>query len=237
MTVVGGVGHVWGALTGAALTKLLDDQLQVLLPRLIGTSGSYEVIVFGIALVMMLKYQPDGLWDFVERRLPRAHRARWTGPTRRRCPSAPSPPTGELVLDVQDGAQGVRRPGRGQRRQLPDPRRRDRRADRPQRRGQVHHLQPDHRRAARPRAATSRFRGETPERPAVARDRAQGHGAHLPARQDDPRHDGARKRRAGRAHARPQGRAQRDGARWTAPRSGRCSARRSASSNASAWAP
>ena len=71
MTVVGGVGHVWGAIAGAALTRLLEDQLQVLLPRLIGTSGSYEVIVFGIALVMMLKYQPDGLWDFVERRLPR----------------------------------------------------------------------------------------------------------------------------------------------------------------------
>jgi branched-chain amino acid transport system permease protein len=99
MTVVGGVGHVWGALTGAALTKLLDDQLQVLLPRLIGTSGSYEVIVFGIALVMMLKYQPDGLWDFVERRVPRANRkADWA--------DAPAlaerakPQAGELVLDV-----------------------------------------------------------------------------------------------------------------------------------------
>ncbi len=100
MTVVGGVGHVWGALTGAALTKLLDDQLQVLLPRLIGTSGSYEVIVFGIALVMMLKYQPDGLWDFVERRLPRAPRAvDWA-----QAPALPErdkPATGELVLDVQ----------------------------------------------------------------------------------------------------------------------------------------
>jgi branched-chain amino acid transport system permease protein len=101
MTVVGGVGHVWGALTGAALTKLLDDQLQVLLPRLIGTSGSYEVIVFGIALVLMLKYQPDGLWDFVERRLPRANRAvDWA--------DAPAlaerakPAGGELVLDVQE---------------------------------------------------------------------------------------------------------------------------------------
>jgi branched-chain amino acid transport system permease protein len=100
MTVVGGVGHVWGALTGATLTKLLDDQLQVLLPRLIGTSGSYEVIVFGIALVLMLKYQPDGLWDFVERRLPRAKRkVDWT--------DAPAlaenvkPAASELVLDVQ----------------------------------------------------------------------------------------------------------------------------------------
>src|SRR5512133_623976 len=100
MTVVGGVGHVWGALTGAALTKLLDDQVQVLLPRLIGTSGSYEVIVFGIALVLMLKYQPDGVWDAVERRLPRAPRANdWAQapPLAERAKPAP----GELLLDVQ----------------------------------------------------------------------------------------------------------------------------------------
>jgi branched-chain amino acid transport system permease protein len=100
MTVVGGVGHVWGALTGATLTKLLDDQLQVLLPRLIGTSGSYEVIVFGIALVLMLKYQPDGLWDFVERRLPRPNRREdWA-----QAPALPErakPAAGELVLDVK----------------------------------------------------------------------------------------------------------------------------------------
>jgi branched-chain amino acid transport system permease protein len=100
MTVVGGVGHVWGALAGAALTKLLDDQLQVLLPRLIGTSGSYEVIVFGIALVMMLKYQPDGLWAFVERRLPRALRAvDWADAPA--LPEHAKPAPGELLLDVQ----------------------------------------------------------------------------------------------------------------------------------------
>jgi branched-chain amino acid transport system permease protein len=101
MAVVGGVGHVWGALTGAALTKLLDDQLQVLLPRLIGTSGSYEVIVFGIALVMMLKYQPDGLWDFVERRLPRGQRpVDWADAPALAENHKPAP--GELVLDVKD---------------------------------------------------------------------------------------------------------------------------------------
>jgi branched-chain amino acid transport system permease protein len=100
MTVVGGVGYVWGALTGAGLTKLLDDQLQVLLPRLIGTSGSYEVIVFGIALVLMLKYQPDGLWDFAERRLPRAKRkVDWADAPA--LAESVKPAAGELVLDVQ----------------------------------------------------------------------------------------------------------------------------------------
>ena len=74
MAVLGGVGHVWGALVGAALMKLLDDYLQVALPALIGTSGSYEVIVFGIAMVLVLKYMPDGIWSMVAKHLPRTDR-------------------------------------------------------------------------------------------------------------------------------------------------------------------
>jgi branched-chain amino acid transport system permease protein len=100
MTVVGGVGHVGGAIVGAGLTKLMDDQLQVLLPRLIGTSGSYEVIVFGIALVLMLKYQPDGLWEIVERRLPREpRRIDWADAPP--LPRQPHPAPGDPVLDVR----------------------------------------------------------------------------------------------------------------------------------------
>ena len=74
MAVVGGVGYVWGAIVGAGLVKLLDDYLQVALPALIGTSGSYEVIVFGVALVLVLKYLPDGLWSVVARKFPRPPR-------------------------------------------------------------------------------------------------------------------------------------------------------------------
>jgi branched-chain amino acid transport system permease protein len=100
MTVVGGAGQVWGAIAGAGLTKLLDDQLQVLLPRLIGTSGSYEVIVFGIALVLMLKYQPEGLWELVERRLPRdPRRIDWDDAPS--LPRQPHPVAGEMLLDVR----------------------------------------------------------------------------------------------------------------------------------------
>ena len=207
MTVVGGVGHVWGAITGAALTKLLDDQLQVLLPRLIGTSGSYEVIVFGIALVMMLKYQPDGLWDFVERRLPRAtapgrlgrcagagrerasrRPASWCWTCRRcaRSSAAWSPSTTSASRSAPARSSGLIGPnGAGKTTTfnlitgvLPLTRRR------------------------RARSAAAAVSGL----PARAH-RALRAGAHLPARQDDPRHDGAGERGAGRAHARPQGRA------------------------------
>ena len=100
MSVVGGVGYVWGALTGATLTKLLEDQLQVLIPQLLGTSGSFEVIVFGIVLVLMLKYLPDGLWSFVDKRLPRPRRAvDWADAPA--LTSRPRPAPGELLLDVR----------------------------------------------------------------------------------------------------------------------------------------
>ncbi|WP_374668918.1 ATP-binding cassette domain-containing protein [Ramlibacter sp.] len=100
MAVLGGVGHVWGAFLGAGVVKIVEDQLQVLLPKLIGTSGNFETIVFGVVLVVVLKYAPDGLWTFVARWLPRADRPRdWEGaeplPTRAR------PATGEPLLQVE----------------------------------------------------------------------------------------------------------------------------------------
>ncbi len=100
MVVLGGAAHVWGAMAGAGVVKLLEDQLQVLLPKLIGTSGSYELIVFGIMIVLVLKYLPNGLWDFVDRRLPRASRAIDWGDAAD-LPARSKPAAGEVVLDVQ----------------------------------------------------------------------------------------------------------------------------------------
>ena len=99
MAVLGGVGHVWGAFVGAGVVKLVEDQLQVLLPKLIGSSGNYEMIVFGLVLVGVLKYAPDGLWAFVVRRLPAAPRARdWADAPP--LPARDKPARGELLLDV-----------------------------------------------------------------------------------------------------------------------------------------
>lgn len=100
MTVVGGVGHVWGAITGALLTKLLEDHLQVLLPQLIGTSGSYETIVFGIILVLTLKFLPNGLWSLVDRHLPKPPR-RMDWVDAQPLPTRQKPHADDLVLDVK----------------------------------------------------------------------------------------------------------------------------------------
>jgi len=79
--------------------RLTEDQLQVLLPRLIGTSGNFETIVFGIVLIAVLKYAPDGLWSFVTRWLPAPQRLRDWGDV----PALPArfkPAHGELLLEL-----------------------------------------------------------------------------------------------------------------------------------------
>lgn len=99
MAVIGGVGYVWGALLGAGVTTVLKDQLQAWLPKLMGSSGSYEVIVFGIVLIMVLQYARDGLWAFVESFVPQRRRdVDWNDavPLEQRVRARP----GELVLDV-----------------------------------------------------------------------------------------------------------------------------------------
>ncbi|MEO8058393.1 MAG: branched-chain amino acid ABC transporter ATP-binding protein/permease [Burkholderiales bacterium] len=99
MAVIGGVGHVWGALLGAGLVKILEDQLQVLLPKLLGGSGNYEIIVFGVLLVLVLQYARDGVWAFIEARLPRVQRKNdWADAAA--LPERARPPHGEVVLDV-----------------------------------------------------------------------------------------------------------------------------------------
>ncbi|RZL37105.1 MAG: branched-chain amino acid ABC transporter ATP-binding protein/permease [Rubrivivax sp.] len=76
MAVLGGIGTVGGAFTGAALVKLAEDQLKVWLPLVFGGSGNYEIIVFGVVLVLVLRFAPDGLWPLLSRWLPaRARRA------------------------------------------------------------------------------------------------------------------------------------------------------------------
>jgi len=65
MAVVGGVGYVWGAILGATLLTLLKDQLQSILPALLGSNGNFEVIVFGIMMVLLLQRASDGLWPYL----------------------------------------------------------------------------------------------------------------------------------------------------------------------------
>jgi branched-chain amino acid transport system permease protein len=103
MAVLGGVGSVGGAFTGAALVKLTEDQLQVWLPRLLGSAGSYEIVVFGIVLVIVLQVSPQGVWPLVARLWPRGKAAGTLASPEaaQALPARDKPVRGELLLDVK----------------------------------------------------------------------------------------------------------------------------------------
>ncbi|ABM59660.1 ABC transporter related [Verminephrobacter eiseniae EF01-2] len=67
MAVVGGAGHLGGAVLGATLITLLKEKLQDWLPSLLGSSGNFELIVFGLLMVLVLQRFADGLWPMLER--------------------------------------------------------------------------------------------------------------------------------------------------------------------------
>jgi branched-chain amino acid transport system permease protein len=100
MAVVGGVGQVWGAVVGAGLLTVLKDVLQRILPRLFGSEGNYEIIVFGVLLVLLLQYARFGVWSFVRKWFPSAPTAR--APDHAEAlPRRAKPAAGELILDVR----------------------------------------------------------------------------------------------------------------------------------------
>ncbi|MEP6702591.1 MAG: branched-chain amino acid ABC transporter ATP-binding protein/permease, partial [Betaproteobacteria bacterium] len=66
MAVVGGAANVWGAVIGATLITLLKEVLQSILPKLLGQTGQFEIIVFGILIVILLQRAPDGLTPLIE---------------------------------------------------------------------------------------------------------------------------------------------------------------------------
>jgi branched-chain amino acid transport system permease protein len=65
MAVVGGSGHLVGAVVGAALITVLREQLQDVLPALFGATGNFEIVVFGLMMVAVLQRLPGGVWPWL----------------------------------------------------------------------------------------------------------------------------------------------------------------------------
>src|SRR5690606_17160278 len=107
MAVVGGASSVWGAVVGAGLILTLKDQLQNVLPALFGTSSNFELIVFGVLMVLVLQYARDGVWPILARWwqaiFPNAGEARrhQTPPEAPALPQRPRPQGGTVVLEVE----------------------------------------------------------------------------------------------------------------------------------------
>ena len=88
MAVVGGAGHLWGAVLGATVITLLKQKLQDVLPSLLGTSGNFEVVVFGLLMIFVLQRFAEGMWPTLQRLSNRLLR-----------PSKVSPPKSAVVLE------------------------------------------------------------------------------------------------------------------------------------------
>ncbi|TAK40645.1 MAG: branched-chain amino acid ABC transporter ATP-binding protein/permease [Betaproteobacteria bacterium] len=100
MAVVGGASQVWGAVVGASLLTVLKEWLKDILPRLFGQSGSYEIIVFGVLMVLLLHRTRDGLMPALARLVPppRVPPAVAAAPALAR---RGLPPAGERLLEVR----------------------------------------------------------------------------------------------------------------------------------------
>ncbi len=70
MITIGGAYSFWGAITGATVITLLKTVLQGILPKLISRSGNFEIIVFGVMIVVVLQWMRGGIWSLVDRLLP-----------------------------------------------------------------------------------------------------------------------------------------------------------------------
>jgi branched-chain amino acid transport system permease protein len=72
MAAVGGLASVWGAPFGAVAVTLLTVVLREVLPHLIpGASGEHTVIAYGILLVAIMIFMPEGLTRGLLRRVRR----------------------------------------------------------------------------------------------------------------------------------------------------------------------
>ena len=70
MAILGGSGHILGALVGAALITLLQNFLQDALPHFARNGQQLEVIVFAVIYVLALQFARGGVMPFVLRYLP-----------------------------------------------------------------------------------------------------------------------------------------------------------------------
>jgi len=100
MAVVGGAGYVWGALLGAAVITISKTWLQDLLPQIVGQAGNFEVIVYGVLMVIILQRAPDGLWPALTKWIPVRAKRRVVRPEEPPLAKRDVPAAGELLLEV-----------------------------------------------------------------------------------------------------------------------------------------
>jgi branched-chain amino acid transport system permease protein len=96
MTLLGGVASPVGALIGTALLIVLPESLRFLK----SVPGLY-LAIYGLSIILIIRYMPDGIWGFVQQRI-----NRWLTPPRFGDPApaltlAPAKYDAPMALEVQ----------------------------------------------------------------------------------------------------------------------------------------
>ncbi len=68
MAVAGGASSIWGAIVGAGILTILKQWLQDAMPRLLGRTGQFETIVFGLLMVLLFQHARQGVVPLLARR-------------------------------------------------------------------------------------------------------------------------------------------------------------------------
>ncbi|NMG01204.1 branched-chain amino acid ABC transporter ATP-binding protein/permease [Aromatoleum toluolicum] len=102
MAVVGGAGQVWGALLGAGVITIAKQWLQDILPRIFGQSGNFEVIFFGLMMIIILQRAREGLWPLFARLVPVKATKRTLDAAAAPLPRKPLPARGDVILEAKE---------------------------------------------------------------------------------------------------------------------------------------
>jgi branched-chain amino acid transport system permease protein len=107
MAVAGGLGHLSGAIVGAAVVLVMKNSLQDVLPFITKRSGELEAVAFAILFLLLLHYARGGLMGFVTRVTrgrfgPGAAVAPPSGPA---LPHRQLPKPGEALLSVRNAVK------------------------------------------------------------------------------------------------------------------------------------
>ena len=101
MAVVGGAGSVWGALIGAGTITVLKQWLQDWLPQVLGQSGNFETIIFGVMMILMLQYARDGIWPFLTKLVPIKQQPKRIDANAATLPRRELPTDGKVILEAK----------------------------------------------------------------------------------------------------------------------------------------
>ena len=96
MSLLGGVASPIGSAIGTGLLILIPEWLRFLK----SVPGLY-LAIYGLSVILIIRYMPDGIWGFFSVARPSAGAAKAKVPTAaRRCSSMPATVGGDIVLEV-----------------------------------------------------------------------------------------------------------------------------------------